>query len=161
MRPQQGADDKERAKNRALRLLALRSRSVREVANRLLRAGFERETVDQVVADLLDAGLLDDSEFAREWVEWRTRARPKARRLIKAELARFGLAKEVIDSAVARIDDQAEFEAALRLAEDRLGRIHEDDERKSRQKLAAYLSRRGYRWEVVSAVVRRVLPDGD
>lgn len=160
-RRQREADPKRKAKIRALRLLAYRSRSTYEIRSRLKKAGSEAKIIDQVVAELQDAGLLDDREFARHWVEWRTQSKPKARRIVAAELRKFGVAREVIEEAVASLDDQAELEAALKLAEARLNRLHDEDQAQKRKKLAAYLATRGYGWEIVSAAVRRVLPDGD
>lgn len=158
---QQEADPKLKAKTRALRLLAYRSRSTYEIKSRLHKAGYEAKIIGQVVAELQDAGLLDDRGFARDWVEWRTRSKPKARRIVAAELRKFGVAREVLQEAIAALDDQAELEAACRLAEARADRLHDEDQAKKRKKLAAYLSRRGYGWEIVSAAVRRALPETD
>ena len=52
-----GQDAPYRARERALRLLALRDRSVREIEVRLRQAGFEAGTVDETVRLAGRAGL--------------------------------------------------------------------------------------------------------
>jgi regulatory protein len=161
MQRQQEADPKTKAKNRALRLLSYRARSTYEIKSRLKRAGFAAEIIDQVVGELQEAGLLDDTEFAREWVQWRTQGKPRARRIIAAELRRFGVTREIVEEAIASLDDEAELQAAVRLAGARSRRLRDEDENQRRRKLAAYLAGKGYGWEIVSAAVRRVLGGED
>ena len=55
--------------DRALRLLAVRPRSRRELETRLRSAGFDPERVAEELARLEEVGLLDDERFAQEFAE--------------------------------------------------------------------------------------------
>ncbi|HID10525.1 MAG TPA: hypothetical protein EYP17_04395, partial [Candidatus Latescibacteria bacterium] len=69
-------DQVRRAKEVAFRYLA-RPKTVRQIKDRLARAGFDGEVVEEVIGRLEELGLLDDKEFARAWVEERLRLRPR------------------------------------------------------------------------------------
>jgi regulatory protein len=136
---------------RALRFLETRPRSEREVRTRLVQKGATPELVDQVVERLRTLGLIDDAAFAQYWIENRERFSPRGARALKAELRNKGLANEVI---VAEVEDAVDEEAgarevALRQAR-RLARL---DERTFRQRLWAYLGRRGFDYEAIASAV--------
>ena len=84
----------------ALRFLEARHRSVAEVRRRLLTRGYRADLVDGAIARLLELGMLDDEAFARAWLESRDRARPRGERALRAELARKGISREVVDAVL-------------------------------------------------------------
>ena len=65
--------DREKAREAALRLLAVRARSEGELDDRLKRKGFDERTSAEVVAALKRVGLVDDEDFARAWVDEKLR----------------------------------------------------------------------------------------
>lgn len=150
------ADRVARATEAALAFLAYRPRSEREVRDRLRRAEYLPEAIEQVIAKLYDWRYLDDADFARRWVEGRTNQRPRGGRLLQQELRQKGidaeLAREVI--AEADLDEAAAAEA---LARKRLGRYAGEDPRVVRRRLGAYLARRGYGFDVVRTALERAM----
>ena len=86
----------------AARLLESRHRTVQEVRRRLTDAGYPSDLVDTAVARLAELGYLDDEEFARAWVASRDRAHPRGERALRQELARKGVARDVIDEVLAQ-----------------------------------------------------------
>ena len=86
-------------KERALRLLSVRSRSRAELIQRLRRAGYEPEEIDTAVADLERVGLIDDEEFARQVAQDR-RKRGYGPRAGLAALRQKGVAREVAERIV-------------------------------------------------------------
>src|SRR5688572_14308677 len=62
-------DEVGRATEAAVRLLASRPRSVREVRDRLRQRGFGPEAIDAAVGKLEGWRYVDDADFARFWVE--------------------------------------------------------------------------------------------
>src|SRR5206468_10552152 len=61
--------------DRALRLLAVRDRSRRELQRRLLMAGFDAEAVEETLERLESAGVIDDRRFAHAAGEHQTTVR--------------------------------------------------------------------------------------
>ena len=146
----------------ALRLLGVRARSRHEMRERLLRRGFEDDVVNDVMARLDRAGLLDDSDFAAEWVRSRHAHSGRGRIALKQELRTKGIDAEVIDEVLADINPEAERANAAQMAAKKLATMRVDlTDRAERDKvyrrLAGMLSRRGYDQSTVIAVVGEVL----
>jgi regulatory protein len=152
------ADTLEKAKQRALGLIVYRPRSVREVRQRLKRAGVDAGSIETVIGDLQSAGLLDDTEFSKAWVESRLRSSPKGKRVIAWELRQKGVQPDTIEQALEGVDEQ---EAALRAAQKRLPRLASLEPRDKRRKLSEYLARKGFGFEVIEDVLNRIASSSD
>jgi regulatory protein len=139
----------------AVRLLGLRSHSAVELGRKLERRGFDGDTIASVVARLSERRYLDDSEFARQLVNHRSRGRGGA--AIAAELASKGVARSVAQAAVADIDPEAEIEAAAAFARRWLPRAEPGSLRSLIQIAGPRLARRGYAPGVVREACRRVI----
>ncbi|HEY3340861.1 MAG TPA: RecX family transcriptional regulator, partial [Anaerolineae bacterium] len=94
------ADTLEKVKQRTLRLISYRPRSVKEVQLRLRRAGVDEGTINEVVANLQQAGLLDDESFTKSWVESRLESSPRSKRMIAWELRKKGVSESTIDASL-------------------------------------------------------------
>jgi regulatory protein len=131
------------ASDRALRLLAVRDRSRREVELRLLRAGFDRAEVDGTIQRLASAGLLDDERFARALAQHELQARRKGGRAALGALLSRGVARDVAERAIEEVgdDDDSRVEE---LARSRARRLMALDPAVAARRLQAYLVRRGY-----------------
>jgi len=75
----------------AARFLEARPRSVAEVRRRLGQAGYRPELIEGAVGRLTELGVLDDEQFARQWVESRDRAHPRGEHALIIELRQKGI----------------------------------------------------------------------
>jgi regulatory protein len=141
-----------RALESALRLLAYRPRSERELRDRLRRKGAPRPAIDATVARLRELGYLDDAAFARFWTETSQAARPRSRRLLGGELRRRGIGREAVEEATAAIDDE---EAAYRAAGRRLRALGGLEYQAFRERLGRYLTQRGFSYDVARRTIDR------
>ena len=89
----------------AHRFLSYRPRSESEVRRRLLRS-FEPLLVEETLGCLLSTGLLDDRAFARFWRHNRERFRPRSIAMIRQELFRMGVDRDVTDEALEGLDEE-------------------------------------------------------
>ena len=148
------------AREAALRLLAVRARTRSELVGRLRRRGHAAAVIDAVVDGLAAAGLIDDRAFAELWTDERMRLRPVGRRRLSQELRMRGVppqvAEEVLDRAYG---DNPERDLALRVARVRARRSA--DGPKSRERLYAFLVRRGFTRATAAEVVREVTGERD
>lgn len=150
------AKREEQAKSLCLRLLTARARTRAELAGQLTKRGYPDDVSDRVLDRLATAGLIDDADFAQQWVRSRRERAGKGRKVIAAELRSKGVDEEVIAEALAGVDAGAERDRAEQLVQGRLRRetLGEDDLRITRR-LVAMLARRGYSpsmaYDVVSA----------
>jgi regulatory protein len=154
------ADEIGRATEAALRLLAGRPRSVREISDRLRRKGFEQVTIDRAIEKLEGWNYVDDAEFARYWVENRATHRPRGRRLLEQELRTKGVDREVVKDAIAKVEVDEES-AALELGRAKLSSYRHDDPQIARRKMIGFLQRRGYDYDVIKPVVTQLFSDTD
>lgn len=147
-------EEKLRAKRDALRLLSYRMRSKNELNNRLMRKGFTNETIQDVICDLEEVGLVDDLEFAKSWIRTRMELNPRSFYALENELRLKGVDREVARLALNELKgDYDEKAIALELARKRLHSLKGKDQRESRRRLMGFLSRRGYRFEIAKSVI--------
>lgn len=135
----------------ALHLLSYRPRSEAEIRQRLYRR-FEKETIDRVALHLQERQIVDDAAFARFWTENRESFSPRSKRLLKMELRRKGIDSEVVDEVLGGVDDE---ESAYRAAQ-RKGHNLGKDYETFRQKLGAFLGRRGFSYDVINRTIERL-----
>jgi regulatory protein len=143
----------EEAYQRALSLLSRRPRSEHELRQYFRRRGIEDEISAHVLGRLREQGLADDHAFARAWVENRMEFRPRGPFALRAELRKKGVANEVIDAALEGFDEE---EAAFKAASKMVRRWKELSAEEFRSRLNAYLSRRGFDYQILPGVVARV-----
>jgi regulatory protein len=149
-------DDVERAYGRALDYLSYRPRSESEVRRNLREKDVEDQIVDVVIGRLERAGLLDDREFARYWVDNRARFNPRGLRGLRHEMQQKGVSRDIIDEALVTFDVEA---AARKTAEAGARRLSHEDPSAFRRKLRAYMARRGFSYAVIKPLVEEMVEE--
>lgn len=146
-------DGREVAYQQALKLLSYRSRSQAEIEQNLRKRGTSEDVIDGVSQRLSQAGLLNDQNFAQSWIDNRSEFRPRSRRALSYELKQRGVDPETIEKSLSSLDDQElAYQAAIKKA-----RRYQDLEwQVFRQKMSAFLGRRGFTYAVIGPVVSRV-----
>jgi len=151
----QREDAEEVAFQNALKVLSYRPRSIFEVQKKLKDNGFDETVVHSVLERLKQNGLLEDQSFAQTWVENRTVFHPRSRKLMALELRQKGVPDEVVQNALAAgatDDETLAYQSAIQYTR----RLKGLEWTEFRKKLSAYLLRRGFSFETVSPLVRRV-----
>ena len=148
----------------AARFLGTRPRTRWELERRLKRAGTEDEVIGAVLGRLTALGYVDDAAFARWWAEQRDRHAPRGRRMVEAELRQRGVPREVLEElrgselAEPALDGEAlpgsEPERARVALERHLRGRPFPVELKARQRLGAFLVRRGFDPDTVRTTLR-------
>jgi len=138
-----------------LRLLAARSRTRSELSGHLAKRGYPDDVAETVLNRLAAVGLIDDADFAEQWVRSRRARAGKGKRALAAELRTKGVDADVIAAALDGIDAAAERERAEQLVEQKLRRetLADVDDTKVMRRLVGMLARRGYSQSLAVAVV--------
>ena len=146
----------EQARALCLRLLTARARTRSELAGQLTKRGYPHDVSTRVLDRLAEVGLVDDADFAEQWVRSRRVNAGKGKRALAAELRTKGVPGEVITAVLADIDAEAERERAEQLVRDKLRRerLSEADDPKVMRRLVGMLARRGYGQSMALDVVR-------
>lgn len=144
----------------ALRLLKFRARSEHELRKRLAEKEFAAEAVAEAMDRVEAWKLLDDADFAREWVRQRSVSKGATRTLLRRELREKGVGQREIAEAVSEVSEDAEIERAHSLIRERIHRregtgLAGDAERRAKatRRLVAFLQRRGYAPHTALSVV--------
>lgn len=156
-------DQVERLYEKAIKFLSYRPRSEKEVSDNLLQKlkltdkGEEekknfQKSIEKVVDKLRKLELLNDREFTVWWIEQRTKFKKISPRIIKSELFRKGIAKELIEDTLAETEIDS-FQLALDAAKKKLSSYQKLPEREFREKMGRFLGSRGFDWEVIKRVV--------
>src|SRR6476661_2606779 len=149
----------EQARALCLRLLTARARTRAELAGQLAKRGYPDDVSIQVLDRLAGVGLIDDTDFAEQWVRSRRMNAGKGKRALAAELRTKGVDNEVITAALAYIDAGAERGRAEQLVRDKLRRekLGDGDDTKVARRLVGMLARRGYSQTMAFDVVKAEL----
>ena len=145
-------DNRHKAYQRALNYLSFRARSRVEIERYLRDKKYEPDVIAATIERLDEAGLVDDTAFAESWVANRERLKPKGARALRYELQQKGLSETAIDAALEQID---ESELAWRAIEKKVRQWQALDEDGFKRKAMAYLSRRGFDYDVTIETVER------
>lgn len=149
----QAEEARERAFQQAMLFLSYRARSESEIRQNLRKHEIPEPVIEQTLERLRQAGLANDNQFARAWVENRTAFRPRSRLLMAMELRQKGLANEAVSAAVEDVDDGA---LAYEAAQKRATRFKGLEWNEFRKKLSDFLARRGFSYSVIAPVVNRI-----
>lgn len=146
-------DAQEVAYQMALNLLSYRSRTEAEVRTHLVKKGIDEGIIQSVLERLRRSGLLNDQRFAQDWVENRSEYRPRGRRALVYELRQKGVSDEAIQAAVEELDEE---KLAYQAAQKKARQLKPMDWQEFKQKMYAFLSRRGFSYEISAPVVFRI-----
>lgn len=157
-------EDKEykRFLDKALRYLAYRPRSEKEVRDALIKKKAPASVIDKIIQWLKEKRFINDDEFARWWIEQRARFKPKGARIIKMELMQKGLHYDIIASAFENIEEDSisEEEQVKKIVMKKIGKYSLLPKQEIYKKLGAFLARRGYSWEIIKSSIDDVLSKG-
>jgi len=145
-------DERDKAYHQAVRFLGFRARSQQELVRYLQAKGYASVVVTDTIDRLLEEQYLDDEAFARFWLANRERFRPRGQQALRYELRQKGIANEVIETALADVD---EANLAWTAVEQKLARWQGLSEEDFRKKVLGFLTRRGFTYEIAYQVVER------
>lgn len=135
-------DNFEKARRIAAGYIGARMYTCREVEDRLLRKGIDKETAENVVAAFAENGILNDEEYARMYVSEAVRLGAKGMFRIKKELYVKGIAGSIIERVCSEADEDT-YSALKEYVESR-SLCEGITSRRDLEKLKARLARRGY-----------------
>ena len=156
-------DQVERLYEKAIKFLSYRPRAEKEIKDNLLqklwrtdkgeeeKKNFEVSTAE-VIKKLKKIGQIDDAEFARWWVEQRTRFKKTSPRILKGELLKKGIEKELIDQIFSEVSIDP-FELALEVGRKKERNYQNTNPKTFREKMGRYLAAKGFDWEVIKKAV--------
>jgi len=142
---------RERTMNRAVKLLAAKPRSVRELRERLLeKLWTSDEIVDAVIEKLKDYKYLDDEQYARDMAVSKLRQKPQGKRRLQQTMSQKKLDKETVEAAIADAFEKLPEDDLIDLAIGKRLRLKGKPEtREDTKKFYDHLLRQGFGFDLI------------
>jgi regulatory protein len=143
------------ARAMALRWLGRRELSEAQLRSRLAEKGVTPAVIDAVVTALRDAGVVDDRRVALAVARTRANVRRQGRDRVRRELSALGIARDIVDDALAAtfsdVDESALLDQAItkRLR----GRLSLTDPA-DRRRITAALVRQGFSFTAIRRALK-------
>jgi len=154
-------DGLEKTKKAALRLLAFRPRSEKELRSRLAQKKLPAESIESVVEDLRGGGMLDDARFAKLYALSRIQSRTFGKDRVKRELMQKGLSGAAVESAMESIADIDDYSVAEETARKKLATMKNLPPEAKKRRLHGALMRRGFGATIIFKVLDTLLGAGN
>ncbi|MFC1703978.1 regulatory protein RecX [Candidatus Omnitrophota bacterium] len=145
-----------RAKRIVYLLLKFRSRSRKEIRDRLRRKKISTATIDKAIEHFERLGYINDKNFAVAWVTTKI-AKPLGPRRIFFELKQKGVDEEVIQQSWRGIEKEyCEYDAALKVASVKMNTMKRLDRNTAKRRIYGLLNRRGFSRDVIQEVMEQL-----
>ena len=147
------------AREKIRRYCAFQERSHQEVRNKLYEYGIYRSDIDEILADLITEGYLNEERFSKAFAGGKFRMKKWGRIKIVHELESKGVSKNCIKAGLKEIDP-VQYEETLRtLLEVKYRQIDDDNLFVMRDKSAKYAIQKGYEPDLVWSLMKEIAPD--
>ncbi len=145
------------ARTYAFKLLSYRSRSIKEMSDKLGRKGFADDQISSTVSYLTEMGLMNDESLASDLYRLSTDYKSLGKRGIKTFLLKRGIDRDLIDHTLVDHTSDMEERTALEFALKRMETLKRYPFDVVKRRLWGLLQRRGFSYEVVKKVVNSLL----
>ena len=154
----QGSKKKTNSPSEALakiyRYCAYQERSHREVKNKLFEYGLRSGEVDEILAQLITEGFLNEERYAQAFAGGKFRMMKWGRLKIQRELEMEGLTPRCIARGLAEIDSKEYSKALVHLLKKKSALVSESDPFKKKNKIARFAIGKGYEPELVWELIK-------
>ncbi len=145
------------AKEAALRFLSFRRRTEKEIKDKLRQKGFDDKIIRSTIEKLKSYDLVNDHEFATAWIKERLAYKPRGKRLLRQELWKKGIQKEIIDRAIQELC-RSEETPALEVLQKARRRYQKLEPKVARRRMLGLLLRRGFSYETAKDALALEIP---
>jgi len=152
--PRLSEEDKA-ARDKALYYLQFSSKTESELRKKLAEQGFPPASVDNAVAFLKSYRYLDDEDYTRRYLE--KNGRKKSKKQIVYELRQKGIEEDVFERVFEEMPVDEETQISALLAKKKYP--GESASREEKQKISAYLARKGFSYDAIHAAMAHYVPE--
>ena len=132
---------------------AYQERCVKDVRDKLKTFDIPQEDQDKILDYLLDNRFVTDERFAKSFVRGKINQSGWGLNKIRFHLMQKGVAKEVIDEALAQTDEEAYRQRLIDILKAKSKTVKAENDFEKKRKLAAYAMQKGFEaalvWEVL------------
>ncbi|MFP4366317.1 MAG: regulatory protein RecX [Bacteroidales bacterium] len=141
------------ALEKARKLCALEERCRYDVRKKLFDWGVNSGDTEKIINQLVDDKYLDEWRFARMFAGGKFRNNKWGKVKISYELIRKNIAKNIIEDAIRRIDEEEYTEALKKELAKKQRSISAGDGAELKAKLHRFASSKGYEYDLINKVL--------
>jgi len=152
------SSEEKAAREKAVYYLQFSGKTESELRKKLAEKEFSPASVDYAIDFVKRYRYLDDEDYTRRFFE--KNGMKKSQKQMIYELTQKGIGREVLERVLedVSVDEEAQILALLR----KRGYAGEDATREEKQKISAYLARKGFSYDAISSALiqfARKVPD--
>lgn len=136
---------------------AYQERCQMEVRNKLHERGIYGEKAEDLIADMISEGFLNEERFAQAFVRGKYRLKKWGRNRIVQELKFKQISANCIKSGLKEINPEEYWEILLRETEKKLKIVKESDEFRKKHKTFQYLMSRGFEQDLIQSALEELI----
>ncbi len=149
------ASEKFRCREYSFRYLSIRNRSSFEMKVYLRKKKFDRELINEILADLKENGYIDDEGFAELYITDKMKTGRHGKNLIVKGLFEKGVSREIIDRKMKELGaERANMDELMVLAEKKFRDVR--GKREPLVKVGNYLRGRGFGYDEIRVVLKEL-----
>lgn len=115
----------------------------------------------RIIAKLKEHKFIDDTLFAKMWIDSRNRAKPRSKWLLTRELREKGVSQEIVETLLLTAGVvKSDLSLAREAIEKRIVKYRELPRQEIYQKVGGFLARRGFNWETSKRAIDDLLKEG-
>lgn len=136
-------------KEKAYHLLELRPLTILQLKTKLKERLYPLKTINNVIRELKASGLLNDIEYATEWIKSQLKRKPQGKRLLLSGLLKKGLPRSKATELIAEVyPDKEELKVCQRC----LTKLSQLNPQAKPSKILTALIRRGFSQAIIQRV---------
>ncbi|MBK8946835.1 MAG: regulatory protein RecX [Ignavibacteriae bacterium] len=149
-------------KQSSFRYLGLRNHSNYELKMKLLKKGFDKILIENVLIELENSGFLNDKFFTESYFQYQMRKKKGINKII-SELFKKGVKREIINEVSKNfLDDEISLNSAMEIAVKKFNSLNEKNNSniQIKQKLFAHLVNKGFTTDIIGKTISRIMKEG-
>ncbi|MDR4887587.1 recombination regulator RecX [Fredinandcohnia sp. QZ13] len=154
-------DEVKKAFNLALNFLSYRMRSRKEVIDYLKKKEVDDPIIPDVMHKLAEYKYVNDTEFAKAYVQTQINTTSKGPEVIKQELFEKGIDPDIVTKSLELFSKDEQIEKSIKLIIKTIPKNNKASERQTKQKLEQTLQRKGYPWDVIQIAMEEAETEKD
>lgn len=136
----------------SLKYLSYRDRTIFEVKNYLLKKNYNSATIESVIQKLIENGLLDDNEYTKKFIYYKSSNNNWGEYKIAYELKRKGVDESIIQDNIQN-HSSVDYEKLCDLIKSKYQEEYVVDKYKATAKAIAFLQRKGHNYDLSKKIV--------
>lgn len=146
-----------KCKTAALRIIERTYKTEKEIIDKLREKGYDEKSINRTIDFMEEYNLINDRKYTEMYLK--DKIKVQGINKIKYTLLRKGVCEEVIKDKITSISRDDEKEVALKLAQKKYSQItnREQDKYKISQKLYRFLASKGYDYDCINDVIKKVI----